>query len=164
MSEERSVRVSIECCFVKIHKSGVFSISSQKIIELEKTMSTSTYDKYSCIGGEGWYWVRDHYEIERLGAVFCQLLGKCNKEYVYGNSSCSSSVSGRLSDHFRRYPRNPTFRGKEKRMYMRNLDSQRVVFENMKNFTLRSSAGTIRSRGDFKFETANFQVRIGKIC
>lgn len=127
-------------------------------------MSTSTYDKYSCIGGEGWYWVRDRYEIERLGAVFCQLLGKCNKEYVYGNSSCSSSVSGRLSDHFRRYPRNPTFRGKEKRMYMRNLDSQRVVFENMKNFTLRSSAGTIRSRGDFKFETANFQVGIDKIC
>lgn len=29
MSEERGVRVSMEFCFVKIHKSGVFSISSQ---------------------------------------------------------------------------------------------------------------------------------------
>lgn len=123
-------------------------------------MSTSTYDKYSCIGGEGWYWVRKSTENEQLGTVFCQLFGNCHKEYVYGNSSCSSSVSGRLSDHFRRYPRYPTIRGKKKRMYIWNLDSQCVVFENMKNFTLRSSAGTIRSRSDFKFETANFQVGI----
>ena len=43
-------------------------------------------------------------------------------------------------------------------MYILYPDSQSVVFENMKNFTLRSSAGTIRSRSDFKFETANFQV------
>ena len=127
-------------------------------------MSTSTYDKYSCIGGEGWYWVRNSYGVEQLGTLFCQLFGKCYKEYVYGNSSCSSSVSGRLSDHFRRYPRYPTFRGKEKRMYNLNPDFHSLVFENMNNFTLRSSAGTIRSRGDFKFETANFQVRIDKIC
>ena len=30
----------------------------------------------------------------------------------------------------------------------------------MRNFALRSSAGTIRSRGDFKFEIANFQVSL----